>query len=102
VRRDIRRRRKPFVPVRGEPALLSDLSQVVLPGECRDRGGFAQACEGIDGDRALDLVAVLGVGVLLASRLARRELLPEDFTGRVSVNLHKCSTGAGIFEKVQS
>ena len=51
------------MPVRGEPALLSDLSQVVLPGERQDHGGFAQACEGIDGDRALDLVAVLGVGV---------------------------------------
>jgi hypothetical protein len=45
----------------------------------------------------------LGTAInLLASRLARRELLPEDFAQRVSVNLHKCSTGAGIFEKVQS
>jgi hypothetical protein len=29
-------------------------------------------------------------------------LLPEDFAQRVSVNLHKCSAGAGIFEKVQT
>lgn len=39
---------------------------------------------------------------LLASRLARRALLPEDFARRVSVNLHKCSAGEVIFEKAQS
>jgi hypothetical protein len=39
---------------------------------------------------------------LLASRFTRRSLLPEDFARRVSVSLHKCSTGAANFEKVQS
>jgi hypothetical protein len=39
------------------------LPQVELLGERQDRGGLAQAWEGIDGDRAFDLVAVLRVGV---------------------------------------
>ena len=71
---------KSFVPVRGEPALLGDLPQVVPPGERHNRGGLAQAREGVDGDRALDLVTVLRVGVddvphvlVQASQLGRLE-----------------------------
>lgn len=38
---------------------------------------------------------------LLASRLARETLLPVDSARRVSADLHKCSLGAAVSEKVQ-
>jgi hypothetical protein len=39
----------------------------------------------------------------MAGRCAtlKNDQLPEDFARRVSVNLHKCSVSAVIFEKVQ-